>query len=121
MNRTTLPRSIAYKLAPRRCETRTDETMSTITTILEPDADGTVHVPVPKELRRGKVRVTATFEAAKPPPRKRTPKQMPSKNILTPLDAFEELRKLGGLSDIIPDPVAWQREQRIDRPLPGRD
>lgn len=26
----------------------------------------------------------------------------------------------GGLRSI-PDPVAWQREQRTDRPLPGRD
>ena len=34
--------------------------MSTITAILEPDADGTLHRPLPEELRRGKVRVEAT-------------------------------------------------------------
>lgn len=39
--------------------------------------------------------------------------------VFTPLAAFLELRKLGDLSDIIPDSVAWQREQRTDRPLPG--
>lgn len=38
--------------------------MSTITAILEPDADGTLHLPVPQELRCGKVRITATMEAA---------------------------------------------------------
>ena len=39
----------------------------------------------------------------------------------TPLDALKELRKLGGLRRVIPDPMAWQREQRRERPLPGRD
>ena len=39
----------------------------------------------------------------------------------TPLEALKELRKLGGLRHVIPDPVAWQREQRKERPLPGRN
>jgi hypothetical protein len=39
----------------------------------------------------------------------------------TVLDALKELRKLGGLRGAIPDPVAWQRELRKDRPLPGRE
>ena len=30
--------------------------MSTITAILEPDADGTLHLPLPEELRHGKVK-----------------------------------------------------------------
>ena len=30
------------------------------------------------------------------------------------------LARTGGLTTI-DDPVAWQREQRIDRPLPGRE
>ena len=34
--------------------------MSTITTILEPDADGTLHLPLPEMLRHGKMRVVAT-------------------------------------------------------------
>ena len=38
--------------------------MSIITAILEPDADGSVHLPLPPELRRTPVRVTATLEAA---------------------------------------------------------
>ncbi|MBI4023615.1 MAG: hypothetical protein HY360_01450 [Verrucomicrobia bacterium] len=39
----------------------------------------------------------------------------------TPLEAFKALREMGGLRHVIPDPVAWQREQRMDRPLHGRD
>jgi len=36
--------------------------MNTITAILEPDADGTVHVPLPAGLPPGAAKVTATFE-----------------------------------------------------------
>lgn len=37
--------------------------MNTITALLEPDADGTVHVPVPAGLPRGIMKVTAIFES----------------------------------------------------------
>jgi hypothetical protein len=43
--------------------------MSTITAILEPDANGSVHVPLPPEFRHSKVKVTATLEAVTPPAR----------------------------------------------------
>jgi hypothetical protein len=36
--------------------------MDTITAILAPHADGTLHLPVPPELRNGLFRVTATVE-----------------------------------------------------------
>ena len=36
------------------------------------------------------------------------------------MKAIEDLAALGGIKSI-PDPVAWQREMRKDRPLPGRD
>jgi len=90
--------------------------MSTITAILEADVDGTLHLPVPQNLRRGKVKVVATLETdseAAMPGEKAKPG--------TPLEALKELRKLGGLRHVIPDPVAWQREERKERPLPGRD
>lgn len=86
--------------------------MSTITAILEADADGTLHLPVPEELRRGKVQIVATLDPVT---------ESPAGTVATPLDALKELRKLGGLSDVIPDPVEWQREQRRERSLPGRD
>lgn len=38
--------------------------MSTFTAILEADADGTLHLPLPEELRHGKVEVTATLKPA---------------------------------------------------------
>lgn len=37
--------------------------MSTITAILEPNADGTLHLPLPPRLRGGKVKVVASLEA----------------------------------------------------------
>lgn len=42
--------------------------MSTITAILEPDADGTLHLPLPEALRHGKVKVEAKLEPAEPQP-----------------------------------------------------
>ena len=89
--------------------------MNTITVILEADADGSLHLPLPPELRHGKVKVQAKLEPV--PESDETPEQPTG----TVLDALMELRKLGGLRDVIPDPVAWQRELRKDRPLPGRD
>jgi hypothetical protein len=38
--------------------------MSTITAVLEPDVDGTLHLPLPAEMRSSKVKVVATLEAA---------------------------------------------------------
>lgn len=38
--------------------------MTTIAAILEADADGSVHVPLPPDLRHSTVQVTATLEAA---------------------------------------------------------
>ena len=32
-----------------------------------------------------------------------------------------EIIRRGGSGRSIPDPLAWQRETRADRPLPGRD
>jgi len=83
--------------------------MSTITAILKPDADGTLHLPLPEHLRHGKVKMVATLEDAETAVAKEG----------TPLEALKELRKLGTFKDIS-DPVACQREQRRDRTLPGR-
>jgi len=41
--------------------------MSTIKATLEPHADGTLHLPLPPELRHGRLDVTATIEPAQPP------------------------------------------------------
>lgn len=105
--------------------------MSTINAILEPDPDGTLHLPLPPELRHGKVKVEATLlpihsasdfdeqlddskESGTPP--RATPEMLRQRT-----EAGEALRAMGGLKDVIPDPVAWQREIREDRKLPGRE
>ena len=86
--------------------------MSTITAILEADPDGTLHLPVPKNLRRGKVKVVATLESES------APTSRPTRE--TVLAALQRLRVRGTFREIT-DPVAWQREIRKDRPLPGRE
>ncbi len=85
--------------------------MSTITAILEADADGTLHLPLPADLRKSKVKVTATIQAV------RNPGERPTKEAA--LAALRKLRELGTFKEIT-DPVAWQCEIRKDRPLPGR-
>ena len=86
--------------------------MSTITAVLEPDADGTLHLPLPVELRHSKVKVTAMFQAAT------DTTDRPTRE--TALAALRQLRQMGTFKKIT-DPVAWQREIRKDRPLRGRD
>jgi hypothetical protein len=99
--------------------------MSTITAVLDCHEDGTLHLPLPEELRGKKVRVTVTMEAegesTAPAEVEETLPLPDMSKIKTPLDALKEIRKRGGLSHIIPDPVAWQREIREDRQLPGRE
>ena len=92
--------------------------MNTITAILEADGDGTLHLPVPAELRHGKIEVTATLRAARgtsPALPRATPEMLRRRK-----EAFAKLRQLNPFREV-QDPVAWQREIREDRPLPGRD
>ena len=42
-------------------------------------------------------------------------------NIALALAILRRIAERGTLAKAIPDPVAWQREIRQDRPLPGRD
>lgn len=35
--------------------------------------------------------------------------------------ALDELARAGGLGRVVPNPSDWQREQRRDRALPGRE
>ena len=86
--------------------------MSTITVILEADADGTLHLPLPAELRKSKVRVVATIEAAQDGNARPTSEEAQA--------ALRRLQELGTFKHVA-DPVAWQRAIRKDRPLPGRD
>jgi hypothetical protein len=88
--------------------------MSTITAILEADADGTLHLPLPAELRGGKIRVEAKMEAVE----KSDVSEEQRKAEL--LEIMERIRARNPFKDIT-DPVAWQREMREDVVLPGRE
>ncbi len=88
--------------------------VSTITAILEPDADGTVHLPLPTELRHGKVRVEAKVEAVE------TPAIGEEQRKRELLELMKRIRARNPFKNIA-DPVAWQREMREDVELPGRE
>lgn len=95
--------------------------MSTITAILLPDPDGTLHVPLPPDLRSGKVEIQAILRAASSPESPPSTAVSPPNSVALRKVAFAQLRQTGGLRGVIPDPEAWQREMRRERPLPGRD
>jgi hypothetical protein len=78
--------------------------MSTITAILEPDVDGTLHLPIPADMRSSKVKVTATLESLG---------SRPSQSEA--LEALRTLSRLGTFAGT-KDPSAWQRDVREDRP-----
>ena len=90
--------------------------MSTITAILEADQDGTLHLPLPAELRRGRVRVEAKLEQASSEgdDAAETGRQQRLLAIMERIRARNPFKA-------IQDPVAWQREMREDVRLPGRD
>ena len=75
--------------------------MSTISAILEPDADGSLRLPVPPELRGTKVKVEATLEAMETIPRRAKAglwKSFPdrfwmSADFDAPLEDFREYRE----------------------------
>ena len=90
--------------------------VSTITAILEADADGTLHLPLPAELRHGKIKVEATLE----PTPVELSDAMEVERQRRLLAIMERIRERNPFKDIN-DPVAWQREMREDVKLPGRD
>ncbi|MEO7318065.1 MAG: hypothetical protein ABIZ56_03640 [Chthoniobacteraceae bacterium] len=119
--------------------------MSTITVLLEPDADGTLHLRLPKAMWRSKVRVVATpleDEPADGPlapeveaavmkaiqqlrehaglQRRELPPEELARRREAARDALRRLRESNPYLDLA-DPVAWQREIREDRRLPFRD
>ena len=84
--------------------------VSTITAIVEAHADGSIHLPLPVEMRRGKVKVTATL----------IPGSGETDQAVNTLDPLRRIAARGGIKSI-PDPARWQRKIRQDRPLPGRE
>jgi hypothetical protein len=106
--------------------------MSALSAILEPDASGTLHLRLPLNLFKGKVRVVATSledegTALKPEDeaatlaaleqvrqraglqRRKLPPEEQERRKQAALEALAELREASPFLDIA-DPVAWQRE-----------
>ena len=86
--------------------------MTTLTAQAEitPDHRLMIDVPVSADLPAGRIEVTVAL--VKPAPKLVS-------NNRDAVKYLEEIAARGGID--IPDPVAWQREVREDRPLPGRD
>jgi hypothetical protein len=88
--------------------------MMTISTTATSGADGWLQLQVPEVLRGQPLEVVAVLQLAKaadldaPVRRQRA------------YAALEQLARLGGIAGIA-DPTAWQRGQRLERPLPGRE
>ena len=81
---------------------------------MEADADGTLHLPLPVELRSGKIRVEASLEPAEVNGKAGEQRK---KELL---EIMERIRSRNPFKAIA-DPVAWQREMREDVALPGRE
>jgi hypothetical protein len=98
--------------------------MNSLEADIEIGADGSMKLlsPLPSWLRPGRAHVVLTLTSgeASGTQSKRRKLTATAEMVAKRIAAFEELRALGGLRDVIPDPVAWQREMREDRPLPGR-
>jgi hypothetical protein len=83
--------------------------MSTITAVLDAAPDGTVHLPLPPDLRGIRLRVKATVEADRPVVRS----SGDLRAIMRQIRDRNPFRAVG-------DPVVWQRQAREDVRLPGR-
>lgn len=89
--------------------------MSAITAVLKAQTDGTIHLPLPHDFLGRMVENTATLK-----PANQTDLNPTSEMMTRRKEAFRKLRESGGLKAAIPDPVAWQKELRQDRSVPGR-
>lgn len=85
-----------------------------IDTTTTADAHGVMHVEVPKDWIGRPLHVR--IEPGDIPAALMTAKERHAKGLA----AMKRLAARGGIKGI-PDPVAWQRESREDRPLPGRE
>lgn len=99
--------------------------MNTIRTEVEITPDGGLKLlsPLPAWLKPGRAQIMVMVKEDSGQPIK-TKRQIPTATpemLAARKKALQELRDMGGLSDVIPDPAAWQREIRKDVALPGRD
>ncbi len=99
--------------------------MNILETDIEIAADGSVKLlsPLPAWLKPGRAHAVMTLTTVEVS-RAKTKRQVPfatPEMLAKRVAAFDQMRTLGGLRDVIPDPLAWQREMREDSPLSGRE
>ncbi len=97
--------------------------MNNLETDVEVSADGSLKLlsPLPEWLKPWLAYVLLSVpNSASPKPKRVIPTATPEM-LAKRAAAFEAIRAMGGLKDVIPDPVAWQRAIREDVVLPGRE
>lgn len=96
--------------------------MHTLETDVEVGADGSLKLlsPPPEWLKPGRMHVLLSVSNEAAPKVKRVIPAATPEMLAKRAAAFEAIRSMGGLSDVIPDPAAWQQEIREDVALPGR-
>ncbi len=67
--------------------------MSMIVAILDPSPDGSLHLPLPEELRHGKVKVVATLSSARDEAQRPRPKAGSLKGFWTSPDFDQPLEE----------------------------
>ena len=87
-----------------------DTHMSTITAVLDADPDGTLHLPLPPDLHGTRIRIEAKLEATKSAPQAKGGLRA----VMRQIRARNPFRAIS-------DAAAWQRKEREDVSLPGRD
>lgn len=88
--------------------------MTTVTTTATSGPDGWLRLQVPELLRGQPLEVIAVLQ-----PAKGTEANAPLRRQQA-YAALDRLALRGGIA-AIPDPTAWQRTLRQERPLPGRE
>ena len=78
---------------------------------ISPDHRAHVDLDIPEDIPAGEVQAVIYLRV---PGRKRYDGDRA-------VEILRRIAKRGTLAKAIPDPAAWQREIRQDRPLPGRD
>lgn len=83
--------------------------MSTITAILQPETDGTIHLPVPKKLRQAKFKVVATVQRKLSAEEAERAEKKRQREILRLLKQLQASNPFKGI-----DAAEYQREIRED-------
>ncbi len=99
--------------------------MNTLETDIEIALDGSIKLlsPLPAWVKPGRQHAWLTIATNVPgeeKPKRQAPVATPEM-VARRLAALTELRAMGGLKEVIPDPMTWQREMREDVALPGRE